>query len=358
LGSGRSDRDDEAWRRRTGGALGSALARLARLARRHWRLLAGVAALAGLVVAVNPGQLDAVVRNLQIRPLLLMPPTAIAIHAIRALGWRSALHRVGVTIGVGRAILVVLAARPFAFLPAGDLARVPLLQAGGAAVGRGGEVVATIAFQEVAFLTLMGLSVIPALGRLPWLGALVVVLLAADLAVWLVLLWGPAYRWARSWAERWKWLSRFHDDLDHLRPAFLRLFSAPTAARVLLSNAGAVALSFLLFKLALASAGQGQVGYPSAAFTYALAHILSGLSMLPGGLGAYEGILTGFLALQGIPPASGATAAILQRLFYDGFVALVGLAAAIGVGAQVARGGAQPPPEASRSGERPRASCS
>ncbi|MGH7904838.1 MAG: lysylphosphatidylglycerol synthase domain-containing protein, partial [Candidatus Dormibacteraceae bacterium] len=107
----------------------------------------------------------------------------------------------------------------------------------------------------------------------------------------------------------------------------------PTAAAVVVWNATAVAAAFLLFELALHAVGVTSVGFAQAAFIYALGHILAALSFLPGGIGAYEGVLTGFMALQGVPPSEGAAAALLYRGFNDIFMAGLGL----GAGAMLAR---------------------
>jgi uncharacterized protein (TIRG00374 family) len=88
-----------------------------------------------------------------------------------------------------------------------------------------------------------------------------------------------------------------------------------------------VSLAFALFLLALHAVGVTNGGYAKAAFIYALGHILAAVSMLPGGVGVYEGVLTAFMALQGVPPSQGAAAALLYRGFNDLFMALLGLGA-------------------------------
>lgn len=68
-----------------------------------------------------------------------------------------------------------------------------------------------------------------------------------------------------------------------------------------------------------ARGGVENVGFARAASIYAVAYLMSGVTT-PVGLGAYEGILTGFMALQGVSPSSAAPAAILYRGFNEVFV--------------------------------------
>jgi uncharacterized membrane protein YbhN (UPF0104 family) len=128
-------------------------------------------------------------------------------------------------------------------------------------------------------------------------------------------------------------LRSYEEPLRHVRPAFLRLLKSRTAFTVLATNLIGLALAFLLFELALHAVGAERIGYAQAAFVYALAHVLGALSMLPGGLGIYEGAMTAFISLLGATPSEGAAAALLYRGFNDVLMAIVGLAA----GAQLRR---------------------
>ena len=94
-------------------------------------------------------------------------------------------------------------------------------------------------------------------------------------------------------------------ELRDIRPAFVRMFELRTAIPIVLVNALAVLLAFALFELALHAVGVNNVTYAQAAYIYALGHILAAVSMLPGGVGIYEGVLTAFMVLQGVPPSQG-----------------------------------------------------
>jgi glycosyltransferase 2 family protein len=298
-----------------------------RTLRRHWMIAVALLALLILVLVVDPIQLGRVLRDADGRFVGLMVPCVLTLYVFRSLAWRVTLRQIGVPISIRRAIYVMVAGQTLIFLPGGDLGRVPILEESGAGGHDEGEVTSTIAFDALIFLLLMGLALVPALPRRPELGALVFVLLLAQVGVFVVLLWKPLYDRSVNLVERLTPLQRFDKQLRHLRPAFLELFTVRTLFGVVLFNAAAVLLSFVLFELALHAVHVTSVGFAEAAFIYALGHILSGLSMLPGGLGVYEGILTGVLATQHVPPAIGAVAALLYRGFNDVFMAILGFGA-------------------------------
>lgn len=116
-------------------------------------------------------------------------------------------------------------------------------------------------------------------------------------------------------------------DVEELRRSFLLMFSPRVAAAIAGYAALGAAMSFLLFELALHAVGITNQGPVDAAFIFALGHVLAAASMVPGGLGAYEGVLTGFMALHGISPSVGAAAALLYRGFNDVVMAVLGVAA-------------------------------
>lgn len=298
---------------------------LLRFLRRHWMVAIAVLSIVVLVLAVNPGKLWGVLEHVELRPLLLMLPCTVAIYVVRAFGWHIALHRIGVNISAHRSVVVMLAGQAMVFLPAGDLARVKMVRDTGASGHDAGEITGTIAFQELLYMTLMGFAVLPAIAQHPDIGGLVAIITALQVGIFVVLLWERGYKLAVRTVERIPLLRRFDKELRDIRPAFVHLFEPRAGIPIVLLNALAVTLAFVLFLLALRAVGVTNIGFAKAAFIYALGHILAALSFLPGGVGAYEGILTAFMALQGVPPSQGAAAALLYRGFNDIFMAFVGL---------------------------------
>lgn len=61
------------------------------------------------------------------------------------------------------------------------------------------------------------------------------------------------------------------------------------------------------------------------------AQMLAGFTMVPAGLGSYEALLTGLLAVVGVAPAAAAAAALLYRGFSDRLMAVLGLVASVGI---------------------------
>jgi uncharacterized membrane protein YbhN (UPF0104 family) len=297
-----------------------------RIASRHWLWILAGMGLVALVLVVNPFQLAKVFQQIDLRLLIVMIPTTLGIFVMRGVSWWFALRRIGIRIGAPRAVAVVFASKPMVFLPAGDLGRVAVLEASGATGAHDvGEVTATVAFQEMGFLMLISLPLVVALAIEPRLTPLVLFLAALLAFILTLVVWEPAYRRAVALVERIGFLRRFDRELRHIRPAFLKLFDARTILGVLGFSLIGVGLTFLLFQLALRAVGASNVGPMQAAFGYAVAYLVSGLTFTPVGLGAYEGIITAFMATQGVAPAQGAAAALLYRGFNEVFVAVVGI---------------------------------
>jgi uncharacterized membrane protein YbhN (UPF0104 family) len=301
------------------------LHRVLRFLRRHWLEAIAVVSLTGLIIAVDPAKLAAIYGRLDIRFLLLMLPVTIGVYAARGAGFWVALRHLGVRISLGRAVAIMFAGQALIFMPAGDLARVALVRRTTDTDRDDGTLAGSIAFQELLFLTLLGLGVLPRVLTRPDVALLVLLMTAAHAGVFVILLWEPAYDRAVRTVERFRLLRRFDDQLRSLRPAFLAMLRPGNLIGVTLCNAAAVVLLFLLFALALQAVGVHKVGILDSAFVYGLAHILGGLSFLPSGMGSMEAIMVVLLASQGVPPAAGAAAAVLQRAFNDLLMAVLGL---------------------------------
>lgn len=297
---------------------------VARFLRAHALEVIAVLCLVGLVIAVDPAKLGTVFGRLEIRPLVLMIPVTLGMYLLRSVGWWVTLREIGVKVDLPHSIAVEFAGQTMIFMPTGDLARVKLIKDVTGTSRSGGELTATIAFQELIFIFVMGLGVVPRIAKQPDIGLLVLVMVLFQALILTVLIWEPAYRWAIRTVERVKILRRFDKQLRSIRPAFIELLHPRTAVPVVICNMVAVALTYLLFYLSLQAIGQHQVSFIAAAFVLALSHILSGLSLIPGGVGPFEGLLTVLMIANGVPPASGAAAGLLYRGFNDILMAGVG----------------------------------
>lgn len=293
-------------------------------ARRHWVVLLATASLGGLVIAVNPFRIAALFAGADRRDLLLMAPCVVAIYVFKAIGWWVALRRIGLRIGPGRTLYVMFVGRTLVFVPTGDLIRIALLRESGPTDADAGEVAATIAFQELLYMGLVGLAVLPRVGEHPQLIALVVVMAGAHVGVFVILLRRRVYEWAVAVVQRVRVLRRFDTPLQSLHPAFVRLATPAVVLQVLAWNALAVISLLLLFNFAVAAVAGPHLTLAQTAFAYSLGHILGGLSFIPSGMGTMEAIVAGLLVTQGLAFDKGVAAVILFRAFNDLFSALVG----------------------------------
>jgi uncharacterized membrane protein YbhN (UPF0104 family) len=300
------------------------LGAVARFLRKNVMELVAVGCIVGLVVAVNPASLGGVFRKTNISLLLLMLPVTVGTYLARSLGWWFTLRAVGVKVDLAHATAVELAGQTMVFMPTGDLARIALIKEVTGTRRTAGQLTATIAFGELLFMTMMGLGVLPRVASHPDIALLVVLMVLVHLAVLTVLVWEPGYNWAINLVEKVRALRRFDAQLRAIRPAFIELLHVRVVVPVVACNAVAVFLSYLLFYMALQAIGQTQVGFIAAAFVLALSFVISGISLIPGGVGPFEGLLTVLMIANGVPVAAGAAAGLLFRGFNDILMAGVG----------------------------------
>lgn len=297
---------------------------VARFLRHHAMEIVAVLCIVALVVAVNPGTLRGVFAHTDVRILLLMVPVTAGTYLARSLGWWFSLRAVGVDVDLAHSTAVEFAGQTMVFMPTGDLARIALIKEVTGTRRSAGELTATIAFGEILFMTMMGLGMLPRVASHPDIALLVVVMVLVNILILTVLVWAPAYDWAIRIVEKVRVLRRFDAQLRSIRPAFIELLHLRIVVPVVLCNLTAVFLSYLLFYLALQAVGQTQVSFIAAAFVLSLSFVISGLSLIPGGVGPFEGLLTVLMIANGVPVADGAAAGLLFRGFNDVLMAGVG----------------------------------
>ena len=295
--------------------------------------------IAALVIGVNPLRLVGAYRHVQAPVLLLMLGVAITQYLTRGAAWWVTLRHIGVRISLWRAELAELAGQTLIFVPTGDLARAALV--GEHAEGgnrRPGRLIGSIAFQELLFLTVLGLGVVPKLFQEPGIAIAALLITVSQLGILGLIVWKPAYNWSLGQVERVRLLRRFDKQLRNLRVAFLELLDVRVLAAVLVCDAVAAALSYLLFWISLRAVGVDHVSYVTAAFVLSLSHIISALSFIPGSAGAFEGLVILLMLSNGVSPGEGAAAGLLYRGFNDIVMAGVGVLAGAGLRGVKARG--------------------
>lgn len=312
--------------------------RPARLLRAHWLEAVAVISIVGLVIGVSPTRLASAYRHLQARVLLLMLGVVLAQYLTRGAAWWVTLRHIGVRISLWRTELAELAGQVLIFVPTGDLARAALAEEHAEGGNRKpGQLLGSIAFQELLFLTVLGLGVVPKILHEPGLALTALLITVSQLGILGLIVWKPAYDWSLSHVERIRLLRRFDKQLRNLRVAFVELLDPRVLAAVLVCDAVAAALSYLLFWIALRSVGVEHVSYVTAAFVLSLSHIVSALSFIPGSAGAFEGLVILLMLSNGVAPGEGAAAGLLYRGFNDIVMAGFGVLAGAGLRAAKAR---------------------
>lgn len=299
--------------------------------RRHWLVIVGGSSLVGVVIAVDPSKLGSSLERANPLPLALMFPVVVSEYAVRGLGWHVLLRHLQVPVRRFDAIRAEIAGQSLIFLPAGDLGRVMLVRQTVPRASDAGGIAASIVVDELLFMTILGLAAIPAAIRHPELIGAAVALVGLFCCTVGVLLWRRAFERALGGLDRFKVMRRHETTIRSLRTGVLQLARPGPLLRSAGWNALGAGLGFLLFELAMRTVGITGVSPAEAALMYAAGHLLAAASMLPGGLGSYEGIVTGFMVLEGVPAYTGAAAALLYRGFSDLFMAGLGLAVGAGL---------------------------
>ena len=195
-----------------------------------------------------------------------------------------------------------------------------------------GAVVATVTVQELIYTMVLIVFAVPGLLTLQHALGGVVAALTITLAIFVSLTWCPAYRWLRLAVAHTPLLRRFLHDVDRLHnDTVLLLHRRDTLTGTWMSALQAAATISVFWMVAEALA-PGQLSWQTAAFVYAVSNLAGALSLIPGGIGAYEASVVGLLVGVGVNPGAAAAVAVVQR------VADKGLATALGfVGYAVAR---------------------
>lgn len=296
------------------------------LAKRALPGLVAVAAVGGLLFAVDPRSVGAAVATFDpafLAPLVML---AAAFYALQGLRWHQLLRRVGVRQRLAESELVNLAGQTVAaVLPLGDLTRA--LMASESSGVEFGATAATVTVQELTYTLLLVLVALPGLVHLPGGVEWTVAVVAGVVAVVGMLTVPRVVRRVQNAVAHTPGLRRLRPQIEALQRETGRLLAQPAvlAGSVLDLARVVVATSALL--LILHGLHVGGVSWWDAALVLAVSYVGGALSLLPGGIGANEASVVGVLVLVGVNPAAAAAAAILQRLSLSGIAALGGAAA-------------------------------
>ena len=290
-------------------------------ARRLLPALVSLGILVLVVVVVKPQELGTALSHLNPAYLPFVLTLAMSYYILKGWQWHLFMKPLRLDHGPVETILIYLAGQPTSILPLGELSRAFIMRQH--AKVNLGEVSATVVVQEVLYPVGLVAAALPGSGRFPGAQAAVVVALLGILAISAILLWPAAFRRTMRVATRVPLVRRFEPDLVALHEDVNIIAKRPVALLPALLGPVAACLAIGVFYLTVRSVGI-DLGLYQVAFVYSVAHLAGGVSLLPGGIGAYEGSMTLLLVAFGVPAPIAAAIAILNRAFDRLLVTVVG----------------------------------
>lgn len=298
---------------------------IAKLARRAVPGLLAIAAVGGLVLAVDPRSIAGATAGFDRRAVLPVFGLTVVFYGLQGLRWHLLLRHVGVRQRVSDSELMNLAGQAVtAVLPLGDLTRA-LLASEVSGVGFGATA-ATVTVQELSFTLVVVLAAAPGLVLLPggllWMSAAIL----GVLGIVALLVVEPVYAVVRRAVGATPGLRRLGDQVDELQHGVRSLLVRPEVLAGAFLDVARAAVAIAMLWLILSGLGVSltptQVG-----LVFAVSYVGGALSLLPGGIGANEASVVGILAVLGVGPGAAAAAALLQRVALFGVASLGGLLA-------------------------------
>jgi uncharacterized membrane protein YbhN (UPF0104 family) len=285
----------------------------------------GLAAIVALILVINPRQFGTEAQRFSIAAVPFVVALSISYYLVQGVRWHFLLRAAGVKLPLGDTVLLNVAGQSTGLLPLGELTRAVLVAEVGTA--ELGAVVATITVQELIYTVFMIAAAIPgSFEHRAWGGA-VVAALVFTVAVFAMLTVPSVFRVLRAVVRHVPLLRRFGPDIDALRRETVVLLRRPDTYLWSVLSLFGVLIAITLFWLVVHSIDPKLLTWPEAAFVYAVSHIAGAVSLLPGGLGAYEASIAGLLVASGSTFQVGATIAVLHRAADKGIATVVGMIA-------------------------------
>lgn len=283
----------------------------------------GVAAIVALILVINPRQFGTEAQRFSIIAVPFVVVLSLSYYLVQGVRWHFLLRDVGVRLPMGDTVLINVAGQSTGLLPLGELTRAVLV----AEVGEAelGAVVATVTVQELIYTVFMVAAAIPgSFEHRAWGGAVVAALLFT-VTVFVTLTVPSVFNVVRAVVRHVPFARRFGPDIDQLRRETVVLLRKPDTYLWSVLSLFGVLIAITLFWLVVHSIDPHLLTWPEAAFVYAVSHIAGAVSLLPGGLGAYEASIAGLLVASGASIQVGATIAVLHRTADKGIATLVGM---------------------------------
>lgn len=284
----------------------------------------GVAAIAALVLSVDPQAFARAVGNFRLALLAPLVLVSLAYYLFQGMRWHQLLRVIGVRLPMKDTVLINFAGQATSVLPLGELTRAVLVtEATGTPFG---AVVATVTVQELLYTMVLIVFAVPRLVSIPNALPGVIVALVLVALVFLGLAWCPAYRWLRLVVSNLPGVRRFLKDVDELHnDVVLLVRNRVTLTGLWISALQSACIITALWLVAEALA-PGQLNWAAAALVFAVSNVAGALSLIPGGIGAYEASVVGLLVGLGLNPGIAAAVALVQRLADKGLATGIGFA--------------------------------
>jgi uncharacterized membrane protein YbhN (UPF0104 family) len=300
--------------------------------------LVGVAAIAGLVLVLNPGQVWRALSRFDLRLLPAILVLYVGIYALQGARWHVLLREVGARLGLWDSLLLNAAGQTItALVPLGDLTRAAL--AAEASGKEFGTVAATVTVQELTFTLFLVLLAMPEILALRLGVGVVVVTAIAMAAIAVFLTVSPVFHLVHRLIAGIPLLNRLLPAVDDLQQETVQLLHRRKTLLWSALDLARAVTSVAAFWLVVRGVAPGGLDWWQAAFAFALSSIGGAISLLPGGVGANEASVAGLLILLGVSGGAAGAAALLQRMLMAGMALLLGLGAYVVVRRRFELGG-------------------
>jgi hypothetical protein len=279
-------------------------------------------AILGLIIEyVQPSHLGSALSRFHLAYLPIVMALSMGYYLLKGYQWHLFLKPLKLDHGAVETILIYFAGQPTAILPLGELSRAFILRQH--AKVNLGEVSATVVVQELLYPIGLIAAAVPGAGQFPGAQAAVVIALLGILAISTILLWPRAFNFVMRFAVRIPVIRHYSADLTSLHQDVIVIARRPASLGPALLGPVAAVIAIAMFYFTIRSVGIN-LGIYQVAFVYAIAHLAGGISLLPGGIGAYEGSMTVLLVAFGVASPVAAAIAILNRAFDRVLVTIVG----------------------------------
>jgi uncharacterized membrane protein YbhN (UPF0104 family) len=300
--------------------------RLRSLIRRGGAALIGIAAIAAVILFLNPSRVGSALTHFRLVLIVPILVLSVGVFLLQGLRWHFLLRDVGTRLRLRDTLLVNIAGQTItALVPLGDLTRAAFASA---ATGTDfGTAAATVTVQELSYTLVLILAALPAILALGYGLAAVVPVAIGIAAIVIVLTVSPIFCRAHDLVAHIPFLNRLLPAIRELQAQTVVILHRRDALALTVLDAARVVVAVTAFWLVVEGLEPGHIGWWQAAFVLTLATLGGAVSLLPGGVGANEATVAALLIFLGVDYGVAGAAAIIQRGLLTGLSLLLGASA-------------------------------